>query len=100
MGKFTPGPWHIEVKNAYAVESSGRKTHPTASRICSTRPYPYTPEAREEARANARLIAEAPAMYALLERIVKSLDDGPIDYTCGHYDEARTILQRINKKGE
>lgn len=66
----TPGPWFTKKDNPLHVRChAGRISYPSATQICAVRPYPHTPEARAEARANARLIAAAPAMLEALRII-------------------------------
>ncbi len=67
--KFTPGPWHIsdDMSDPVYITTARRK-------ICSidyNAPY-------DESDANAALIAVAPEMYGLLERLSHALyaEDG------------------------
>ena len=58
-GKFTPGPWRVESFRDFASIMAGE------DEIC----YIDDDLTCDSVRANARLIASAPEMYALLGRL-------------------------------
>ncbi len=65
---FTPGPWHEsdDISDPCYIVGKGRI-------VCSIKYHePY-----DEADANAHLIAAAPEMYAMLERIMDYRTGGP-----------------------
>lgn len=79
--KFTPGPWRqIERDNKeseipYAIEKEiGNAVLPIAD-VC------FNPATKKEIKANARLIAVAPEMYNMLERILSAASEGEINWT-------------------
>ncbi len=80
MSKHTPGPWRVDetkALGAYGVWTE-YATHPGhdkagyPSQVCSviTDAFSLTGDNRDERDANARLIAAAPEMLALLLRCV------------------------------
>lgn len=60
--KYTPGPWHVGVRQAGApiYDSHGWQVAEAS---------PFDVKANAECKANARLIAEAPAMVEALRTI-------------------------------
>lgn len=104
--KHTPGPWIVErATNQIGSEAGDGKTHPIVNgwRV-RTHEYERDPAGCE---AEARLIAEAPAMRELLERIARYLapDFCECDSThakagtecrpCYDTGEARALLARL-----
>lgn len=89
--QFTPGPWSSSPQNGIPghcfVAQVWRPDDKSLARIEPTEPP-------EEASANARLIAAAPEMYELLERIADQCDD----YLAPLSDEAKSILNKINNE--
>lgn len=91
--KHTPGPWSIEAghegESWYIHDSIGEDV----ARI----------QAGPHVDANARLIAEAPAMAALLPKVIEVLDAFGIVYGASEVEpldvlaEARTMLARIDE---
>lgn len=79
--RFTPGPWRADITRVYAA---GRET-PLA-----IQDWWDSPAEMEEAKANAALIAAAPEMYALLE---KMLDDWMTE-TGAFADEGWALLDK------
>ncbi len=77
--KHTPGPWEIDVANSHSGQIAtlhGAETalgEPTWLEIWSIH-WPYTPST---VAANARLIAEAPAMFKLLELLEEAIGREP-----------------------
>lgn len=64
---FTPGPWTVE--DFYIKDKDGNS-------IAFTYQY-STPESHENGLSNARLIACAPEMLALLEKALNALNEFP-----------------------
>ncbi len=64
--KFTPGPWQLEelASGAFIVDTPA---FPVCSRAQSL------PEKRDEAYANAHLIAAAPELYTVLADIIDTV---------------------------
>lgn len=80
MSKHSPGPWKVDERRDWLVLSAGGKA------VCSV---PY----QDESHADARLIAEAPAMLELLKKHEWSSYDSPNDPQaccpeCGAYQSA------------
>ena len=70
MSKHTPGPWYISKKNPLRVIESGPRSLTLAS--ASIKGRGVTEESSyDEAEANARLIAAAPELLALAERVAR-----------------------------
>lgn len=78
MAKFTEGPW--QVMNEYdgatiVIANVDGETFPDGTStfsydfVCDTDSDEGTAHSKAEARANARLIAQAPAMLAELEKL-------------------------------
>ena len=65
--KFTPGPW-AKVKSSTLYIAPASDINRVIARMQCKRPAMFAEAV--EADANARLIAAAPEMYALLERIL------------------------------
>lgn len=75
--KHTPGPWRLDIaarSAGFAVVASRPKASGGTNRVCSTIPANRTPDAFEEAKANARLIAAAPEMLAALKDAIGALE--------------------------
>lgn len=99
MSKWTPAPWETLAEDGFTVigyvptEPDGGPSMVVISDASASLPD-------DMARANARLIAGAPAMAELLERIVNSdmaqmaEDEGRV---CAELSDARALLERINK---
>lgn len=70
--KHTPGPWQPSKSrtNPYAVHAPGGQTR--RSSIASVTLYD---DCHDEAEANARLIAAAPAMLEVLQRVADHFED-------------------------
>lgn len=79
--KFTPGPWVME-ENAHNSRGVwiGKDEETWSALSCGA--------TNEIAAANARLIAAAPEMFELLERIVNGNGDGV-------YTDAQYLLTKI-----
>jgi len=95
MTKHTPGPWKVSGKPSicgYKVaEKSGR----------SVASFPATSKRSDDEReANARLIAEAPAMLDVIKELLRGHqadieDYGPEDDVYRAHDAAHAIISRI-----
>lgn len=70
---FTPGPWKSQVYRNFCQVTASNECGPFE--ICFAEPY--AEEEMEETAANAALIAAAPEMYAMLERIMDYRTGGP-----------------------
>lgn len=101
MSKFTPGPW----RTADDAQGPCMVFHPTRAGVaianlgvCHKPVNGYHEDNLEERNANARLIAEAPAMAELLQRYLASADSPLGMAAIADIDaEARALLERINK---
>ena len=103
MSKWTPGPWIAIVPDRPCIYNGSDITkfsiHSTSAYHDAGRVDNKTIVSgefmerigHEESAANARLIAEAPAMAELIQRLADSGTDSPI---C---NDARALLERINK---
>ena len=88
--KYTPGPWTLEANDSIVVMSG---------QAVIVGPAPdWEPFARQQ--ANARLIAFAPDLLAMLERAVAMLNDPNADeFTATAFEsDARALIATI--KGE
>ena len=70
MSKHTPGPWRL-IKSGSSINIYS-DTDTNTARIC-TEAY-NAPESKEEQIANARLVAAAPEMFAVLHRLIFVFD--------------------------
>ena len=95
--KHTPGPWKAQShQRASLAEASVEIESKSGRTICDMGDYP-----NDEDRANARLIASAPEMMELLKRAVSpSLTGDNYQPSIIWYNEARTLISRINPKGD
>jgi hypothetical protein len=92
MSSYTPGPWGI--RSTGAVGSDGGKD--TGYMICLTHPCTEDGDDTAESLANARLIAAAPSMLALLEHVPHVHEVvHPADTTGCPGCEARAILSEV-----
>ena len=106
MSKWTPGPWIAIVPDRPCIYNGSDITnfsiHSTSAYHDAGRVDNKTIVSgefmerigHEESAANARLIAEAPAMAELLERLADDLEGGHWSETKA---EIRALLERINK---
>jgi hypothetical protein len=98
--KFTPGKWIAEIEpydpnRKYGFDIKGT-TDPDKYEWIATVNQQF--EGYENGVANARLIAEAPAMYELLEKFCVECNKHNLEFFAPEYEEAMTIFQRINKE--
>lgn len=93
--KHTPGPWWIPDGNIREHLSvlAGDKRDPYIVADCSP-DDPMVIDDDEEALANARLIALAPAMVEVIRKIVEIADGKALHR--GVEDEARSLLARLD----
>jgi hypothetical protein len=88
MSKHTPGPWTLNQQRGRGNSlgrlfvRARRDDYCAIAHVCQ----------RVEREANARLIAEAPAMLELLREFVSRFDD--FDREC--VDRAKALLARID----
>lgn len=98
----TPGPWHVD-DDGFTVRDGNDDF------VAEARSFAYTDDGEEDLPTNgpnARLIAEAPAMYDALKNFFDrdvAYSDRAVEITCeNHGDgmrrvrEARAILARID----
>ena len=89
MSQHTPGPWQTtKHQRASLAEASIEVASAGGRPICDMGDYP-----NEEDGANARLIAKAPEMYALLQAFVDMYP--PDNHFSGTFDKARALLLEI-----
>jgi hypothetical protein len=101
MSKHTPGPWRAEVLETLTDASGGefrRYTVRTAddedpSWICDIRDF-----APREAEANARLIAAAPSMHAVLGKLITIMEGDPSSFGA-LLDEAAEVWSAALRTG-
>ena len=89
MPKHTPGPW--ETVGGLGVYTQDQPGKPVRQIVHNTKGAD-----REEARANARLIAAAPEMLDLLRSIISHEDRNFI--TRSENAQARELIARIAEK--
>ena len=87
---FTPGPWMIE--DCTPGESTGLRFEVGTKDSVIAR----TTDGWEEARANARLIAAAPAMYEVLQELAESME---LAKNYG-YEKEHAMIQEVLTKVE
>lgn len=92
MSKHTPGPWKAEFDHP-AWDRQGRIATADGKRIAIVNEN--VPSA-EHLRATSRLIAEAPAMYALLAEFVSYDGFMLLEDTKRLVEAARLILAKVN----
>jgi len=115
--KFTPGPWSVWPGPAYVGggedlcigagktwlanmdhrRCQGRDYHFRELADCKLEPdsdiCSFTNEITEEQRANARLIAAAPDLYALLVECAQADDDQPLHHSLRR--DAEDLIAKI-----
>ena len=100
MPRFTPGPWrvgisfHEKITSVDAKDPDGRGI----VEVCAVWGDQSILEITPVSKANARLIAASPEMYALARKLVKHAD-AEFDDPGGIADlveEARAILDRVD----
>lgn len=101
--KFTDGPWHNKGKRVFWNEPDRKLPKDNLFNglvcICATT-EDNPPEVIEEAHANARLIAQAPAMYKMLEDLSQAMWElGRINPVCAVYSDKIDELL-ANARGE
>jgi len=107
MSKHTKGDWSVDDVDSFADCEFIPVSAANGTRVCEVQPTNDGLEIDDEALANARLIAEAPAMLEALRRCLhaeeqrrKKLKDGApaSTYTDARLAEIRAILSRIDAK--
>jgi hypothetical protein len=107
---WTPGPWELwkDHDEVFAKVRNGRNTSHSISgvRIAECDPEDLYDglnsehQCRAEAQANARLIAEAPAMAELLKRLIDLWTDIGYDHSANRlFHEADALLRRARGEG-
>lgn len=86
----TPGPWSHAGQGAVVAEVDGHKRQVACVTGAAAMHGPVDLPASQIRDANARLIAEAPEMLALLERAVAGLSQGAC-LTCDDRGSGRDI---------
>lgn len=99
--QHTPGPWNVAAVNGIYDAGKFRIEH---------QHFGAHPIAHTDTAANARLIAESPAMFQVLEKLADTLDDALLTHIfddpeeAAESDEMRLILEaraiRARVKGE
>jgi hypothetical protein len=106
--KFTPTPWRVHETSIITRQpGKNHKWHifgPKGGGAIASHDFQYTSEYEpyedfDEVRANAALIAQSPAMYEFIEKVLNQMDEGR-DMHPFLLAEARAILAAINKGGE
>jgi len=99
--RFTKGPWKQEAAH---IQNDQLDKNENYRRILSGDEY-YNSENPNGfglvgyiTEANARLIAEAPVIYELLEKFCVECNKHNLEFFAPEYEEAMTIFQRINKE--
>ena len=95
--QHTPGPWHVGIKQAEQIVYTKN-----GWAVANATVY-HGKQDKDEAKANARLIAEAPAMLVALRFFLGGDDKvqvgvgGNPTYVDRKLDEFRAILARIGE---
>jgi hypothetical protein len=101
MSKHTPGPWEARGK-AIVVRGSPRWNNAYNGRICNVQGAGEGDnKINETAKANARLIAAAPAMYEALQKILAV--KRTVDLNLFNIEEIHSIAEaalRAAERGE
>ncbi len=94
--KFTPGPWEICTSKSASVANIEAVEKKRGMRACGDQsPHICNVSHRfESERANARLIAAAPELYEVLDRLVKRLYENGNPVVCDLLDEAEKALKK------
>ena len=87
---FTPGPWGIQDAGPGTIRGLRFRV------ITDEKIIAKTSDGLEEARANARLIAAAPAMYEVLQELAESME---LAKNYG-YEKEHAMIQEVLAKVE
>ena len=87
---FTPGPWMIQDAGPGTIRGLRFRV------ITDEKVIAKTSDGLEEARANARLIAAAPAMYEVLQELAESME---LAKNYG-YEKEHAMIQEVLAKVE
>ena len=94
MSKFTPGPW-VTLPPTSGVDDNWHVTDEADSFVAHV--FSCNHSTDEKSKANAELIAAAPEMFALLQKIA----DWPFPFLNGKgVDEVRQLADEMVKKVE
>lgn len=102
--RFTPGPWRVadgpndERRVGYLVVAACSKMHGGGPSIVTARPAYRSLEANNEARANAYLIAAAPALYAVLQSAAEEGEQYDGNDWASFSEEARAVLKQARSE--
>lgn len=84
---FIPGPWQA-------------RTHPPCIGDAEGHPFAIVAGAGEEQAATSRLIAEAPAMYALITRWIAAHEPQDRPCPCALCQAGRALVARVEGRKE
>ena len=94
--KHTPGPWILDSLNRSIVHDNPARFVISAYSVLTRNEFHDGKRiVTEEMEANARLIASAPDLLAIVEGL---MDAGYLDDTGGLHDQARAVVAKA--KGE
>jgi predicted P-loop ATPase len=93
MNKHTPGPWSVDDPDQIWAESVGEYVAITQVEDWETIP-------REQAEANARLIAAAPELLDFVEEYIGAFENGMADESYLYRIAKAAIAKAIRAKGE
>ena len=99
-GKHTPGPWTVRCSSKgypYQIEAPNGSRGPGGI-TCVTRWAAISFPTSTEGQANARLIAAAPDMFAILQDACRESDANPIPRgpkAQDMYDRAMAIIAKV-----
>ena len=85
VSDYTQGPWRVEITSPRTIGEEVSNTGPATARLIVSAPL-------EHCYADARLIAAAPEMAQLLQRL---LNEAIVTAGDPVWNEARTLLARI-----
>ena len=91
---FTKGPWASEDNRDGVTEFYPKDRYPCMQPIASCYAKDVSEHAKVENRANARLIAAAPEMHALLARVASD-DLGDVQTAVELAMDARELLAKV-----
>lgn len=92
--KFTPGEWDINTHLSYVVVNKENRKYIA---ICDDPKLSMNQRIpREQVEANARLIAAAPTMYALLKEVYPFIDEWNYPIDLG--DRMKELFEKVEWK--
>jgi hypothetical protein len=103
-GAGTPGPWRQRTSDGIAEELAGHTQidapdagwYSLAQVVTEHDDSGFNFSRTAEGQANARAIAEVPAMVAALRGLVNAFGGSPPDWLQAEYDAAAAVLARID----